>query len=59
MDTDNQRHQPEPQTGKRGVFRAYALVISVGVAFLALLWAVHLPLGVSNALVILASVVSH
>jgi hypothetical protein len=54
VDKDNQEHQSEPQTGKRGVLRAYALIISAEAALIALLWAVHVPWGVVNILAVLA-----
>jgi hypothetical protein len=57
VDTDNQGHQSEPQIGKHGVLRAYALIISVSGALIALLWAVHVPWGVLNALVVLLWIV--
>lgn len=53
MGRENQGHQSEPQTGKHGVLRVFALAISVEVALIALLWAVHMPWGVLNALIIL------
>jgi hypothetical protein len=54
VDINNQGHQSEPQTGKRGVLRAYALIISLEVALIALLWTVHVPWVVLNALILLA-----
>jgi hypothetical protein len=51
---DNQGHQSEPQTGKRGVLRAYALIISVEVALFSLLWALHVPWKILSALTVLA-----
>lgn len=43
-------------TGKRGVLRAYALIISVEIALIVVLWAVHVPWGVLNALAVLACI---
>jgi hypothetical protein len=57
VNTDNQGLQSEPQTGKHGVLRAYALIILLEVALIALLWAVHVPWGVLNALILLACIV--
>jgi hypothetical protein len=54
VDINNQGHQSEPQTGKRGMLRASALIISAEVALIALLWAVHVPWVVLNALILLA-----
>lgn len=53
MDTNSQGLQSEPQTGKSGVLRAYALIFSVYGALIALVWAAHVPQGVELALVVL------
>jgi len=53
METDNQGHQSESQTGKRGVLRASALIISLEVTLIALLWAIHVPWGVVQILLLL------
>lgn len=53
MDSGNQGRQSEPQTSKRGVLRAYALIFSLEVALIALLWAVHVPEKVLFALAVL------
>jgi hypothetical protein len=58
VNTDNQGLQSEPQTGKHGVLRAYALIILLEVALIALLWAVHVPWGVLNALILLAFILA-
>lgn len=55
METQELRSQPQP--GKRGVLRAYALIVAVEVALIALLRAAHVSWGVVNALAILACIV--
>jgi hypothetical protein len=53
VDSDNHGHQSEPQTGKRSLLKAYALIISVEITLIVLLRAVHAPWGVLNSLVLL------
>jgi hypothetical protein len=54
VDTDNQGHHSLPQPSKHGVLRAYALIILIEAALIALLWAAKVPWGVSEAILILA-----
>jgi hypothetical protein len=58
LDADNQLLQAETEAGKRGTLRAYALVISLEIAFIAVLWAVHVPRGIRNALLVVAAVIA-
>jgi len=44
----------QPQTGKRGLWRPYALIVLVEVALIVLLRELHLPWGVINVLIVLA-----
>lgn len=56
VDSGNPGRQSEPQTSKRGVLRAYALIFSLEAALIALLWAMHVPEIVLCALAVLACI---
>lgn len=58
VEANNQISQAEPQAGKRGTLRAYALIISLEVAFIAILWAAHVPWGILNIVLVLAAVIA-
>lgn len=57
-DEDNKAPQSEPQCGRLGVLRAYALIVAAAVVLIAVLRSAHAPWGVVGAFLVLACVVA-